>query len=200
MLTQTIENLLNRNLAESPGARTLCHELKGRRLRVIATGPGWRLDVESLGTSLRLERDANGEAHTTVMGSPVSLLTLAGPQAEDALRRKDLRIEGDVEVANRYRALLKLLRPDIAEELARVIGDSPAHQVLRFARAALEFGERTASTTVRNAAEYFAHESRDLVSRAEAEDFFGSVDRLREDLDRLEARLTLLQQRAAPAA
>lgn len=200
MLTQTIENLLNRNLAASPRARALCAELKSRRLRVVATGPGWRMDVESLGSSLKLERDAAMEASATVTGSPVSLLALAGPSAEDVLRRQDVRIEGDAEVAQRYRELLTLLGPDIEDELARVIGDSPAHQVFRFARTALQFGERAARTTVRNTAEFFAHESRDLVPRAEAEDFFGAVDRLREDLDRLDARISVLTQAVSPAS
>jgi ubiquinone biosynthesis protein UbiJ len=193
MLTQTIENLLNRNLSQSPRARTLCKELKGQRLRVIATGPGWRIEAESLGDSLLLRRDAAGEVHATVEGSPISLLALAGPSAEDVIRRRDVRIGGDAEVAQRYREMLELLRPDVEEELARLIGDSPAHQVLRFARSALAFGERTARTTVRNTAEYFAYESRDLVPRAESEDFFAAVDKLREDLDRLDARLAALE-------
>ena len=42
------------------------------------------------------------------------------------------------------------------------------------------------TTGVRNVAEYLAHERRDLVPRAEAEDFYRGVERLREDLDRLE--------------
>ena len=50
------------------------------------------------------------------------------------------------------------------------------------------FGRRAATTGVRNVAEYLAHERRDLVPRAEAEDFYRGVERLREDLDRLEAR------------
>jgi ubiquinone biosynthesis protein UbiJ len=43
-------------------------------------------------------------------------------------------------------------------------------------------------------AEYLAHESRDLVPRAEAEDFYRGVERLREDLDRLEARAQVLHR------
>jgi ubiquinone biosynthesis protein UbiJ len=54
------------------------------------------------------------------------------------------------------------------------------------------FGRRAAATGVRNVAEYLAHERRDLVPRAEAEDFYRRVERLREDLDRLEARIGLL--------
>jgi ubiquinone biosynthesis accessory factor UbiJ len=193
MLTQTIENLLNRNLAQSPRARALCAELKGRKLRVVAAGPGWQMDAESLGDSLRLTREAVGEAHATVEGTPVSLLALASATAEDVIRRGDVRIGGDAEVAQRFRGLMTLLQPDVEEELARIIGDSPAHQILRFARGALGFGERAARTSVRNAAEYFAHESRDLVPRAEAEDHFAEVDRLREDVDRLAARIDAVE-------
>jgi ubiquinone biosynthesis protein UbiJ len=43
-------------------------------------------------------------------------------------------------------------------------------------------------------AEYLAHESRDLVPRAEAEDFYRGVERLREDLDRLDARTGIVEQ------
>ena len=53
-----------------------------------------------------------------------------------------------------------------------------------------------AATSVQNLAEYLAHESRDLVSRAEAEHFLRGVDTVREQLDRIEARLQFLEQRA----
>jgi ubiquinone biosynthesis protein UbiJ len=84
------------------------------------------------------------------------------------------------------------LKPDVEEELSRIIGDTPAHQALRLVRLATGFGRRAATTGMRNVAEYLAHERRDLVPRAEAEDFYRGVERLREDLDRLEARAGLL--------
>jgi ubiquinone biosynthesis protein UbiJ len=43
-----------------------------------------------------------------------------------------------------------------------------------------------------NISEYLAHERRDLVPRGEGEHFIRGVDTLREDVDRLEARLDLL--------
>ena len=85
-----------------------------------------------------------------------------------------------------------LLKPDVVEELSKLIGDTPAHQALRLVRAATGFGRRAAATGVRNMAEYLAHERRDLVSAPEAEDFYRGVEKLREDLDRLEARTRLL--------
>ena len=109
------------------------------------------------------------------------------------LQRGDVRIEGDAELAQKFRELALLLRPDLEEELSLVLGDVPAHQIGRFARAAFGWARKAATTTVRNAAEYLGHERRDLVPRAEAEQFLHGVDTLREDLDRLAARIELLR-------
>ena len=56
---------------------------------------------------------------------------------------------------------------------------------------------RAARTTrsLQNVAEYLQEEGRDVPSRTEAEEFLHGVDRLRDDVDRLEARLTLLEAR-----
>jgi ubiquinone biosynthesis protein UbiJ len=193
MLTQAIENLLNRNLPRSPRAQEVCASLAGKRVRIEARGLGWVLVAECLPTSIRL---TNGEADAapdaTISGSLMSLAALAGPHPEEVIRRGEVTISGDAELAQKFRELAMLLKPDVEEELSRLIGDTPAHQALRLVRTVTGFGRRAASTGVRNVAEYLAHERRDLVPRAEAEDFYRGVERLREDLDRLEARTRLL--------
>ena len=45
-------------------------------------------------------------------------------------------------------------------------------------------------------AEYLTEESRDLPARPEVELLLEGIDRLREDVDRFEARLALLERRA----
>ena len=196
MLTQAIENLLNRNLPRSPRARELCQALKDKRVRVEARGLGWVLVAEALGDSLRLTKEApdSRAPDAEISGSLMNLAALAGPNPEEVVQRGDVSIRGDAEVAQKYRELAMLLKPDVEEELARLIGDTPAHQALRFVRMAAGFGRRAARTSVRNVAEYLAHERGDLVPRAEAEDFYRGVERLREDLDRLDARTRSLAQ------
>jgi len=200
MLTEAIENLLNRSLPRSPRAQELCEALRGKAVRIEARGPGWTLFIESLGTSLRLVKDAPRDPEAEIGGSLLSLAALAGREPEQVIQRGDVTIRGDAEVAQKFREMAMLLRPDIEEELARLVGDTPAHQAMRLVRMAGDFGRRAVRTGVRNAAEYFAHERGDLVPRAEAEDFYRGVERLREDLDRLEARARLMEQgeEAAP--
>ncbi|MGB8326854.1 MAG: SCP2 sterol-binding domain-containing protein [Steroidobacteraceae bacterium] len=198
MLTELLENALNRNLPQSPRAQELCRELNGRRLGVEATGGIFSIVVESAGTSLRLIRGgaaqapANKPPEAQVLGSPLALLALAGSDPEAVIHRGDVQITGDAEIAQQFRELAMLLRPDIEEALAQFVGDAPAHYAARFVRMALGWGRRTADTTVRNIAEYLSHERGDLVPRAEADSQMREVDALREDVDRLEARLAAL--------
>lgn len=199
MLTQAIENLLNRNLPRSPRAQALCAALSGKRVRVEARGLAWVLTIESMNTSVKLTKGDDGEppADAEISGTLLNLAALAGSHPEEVIQRGDVSISGDAEIAQQFRELAMLLKPDVEEELSRIIGDTPAHQALRFVRMATGFGRRAAATGVRNVAEYLAHERRDLVPRAEADDFYRGVERLREDLDRLEARTRLLGETQA---
>jgi ubiquinone biosynthesis protein UbiJ len=140
-------------------------------------------------------------ADATLIGAPLSLLALSGADAQAVIQRGDARIEGNLDVAQQFRELALHLRPDLEAGLAGLLGRSGAHVAMRGLRAAVGWSRAAAWTSVRNVAEYLAHESGDLVSRAESEHYLRGVDQLREQLDRLEARLRLIEQRVAtPAA
>jgi len=193
MLTATIENVLNRGLPRSPRAQQLCAELTGRSV-AVEIREITRLLVESTGSTLRITRgDAGADAE--IVGGPFGLLALGGDAPEAVVQRGDVEIRGDAELAQKFRELVLLLRPDLEEELSFVVSDVPAHQIGRFARMALGWTRKAAATTAENLAEYFGHERRDLVPRNEGEQFLRGVDSLREDVDRLEARIALLRER-----
>lgn len=196
MVTSTVENVLNRGLPRSPRARQLCRELEGRKVAVEVAG-FTRFIVESAGETLKMTRDATAVAEAEIAGGPLSLLALSGSAPEAVIQRGDVQIRGDAGLAGKFRELALLLRPDIEEELSHVIGDLPAHQLGRFARAAFGWTRKAGDTTVRNIAEYLAHERQDLVPRAEGEQFLKGVDTLREDVDRLGARVDILMQKLA---
>ena len=153
-----------------------------------------RLLVESTGHSLRVTRGSL-PADAEVIGGPLSLLALGGSSADAPLSRGDLEVRGDAELAQKFRELARLLTPDPEEELSLVVGDVAAHRIGRLARGALGWSRNAAETLLRDVGEYFSHERGDLVSREEGEQFLRGVDGLREDVDRLDARLQLLTQR-----
>lgn len=197
MITETAEKLLNRNLPASPRAREMCAALEGKRVALTVEGPGLRWILGSTGSALKLERtsDTSEPVDAEIHGTPVNLLGLLGRGSADILRRGDVRITGDAEVAQRFRELGHLLRPDLEEELSRLVGDGTAHRVGRLAAGAMDYGRKLVDTGARNMAEFLAHERRDLVPRAEAEAFHAGVDRVREAVDRLEARIRQLDER-----
>jgi len=195
MLTATLENVLNRGLPRSPRAQQLCAELAGRRIAIEAPAMA-RLLVESTGNSLRLTRGGQA-ADAEVIGGPLSLLALGSGAADAPLSRGAVEVRGDAELAQKFHELARLLVPDPEEELSLLVGDVAAHRLGRLTRGALDWSRSAAATLLQDVGEYFSHERQDLVSREEGEQFLRGVDALREDVDRLDARLELLQQRRA---
>ncbi len=195
MLTATIENLLNRGLPRSPRAQQLCAELAGRRIAIEAPAVA-RLLVESTGNSLRITRGSL-PADAEVIGGPLSLLALSSGAADQPLSRGEIEVRGDAELAEKFRELARLLKPDPEEELSLLIGDVAAHRIGRLTRGALDWTCNAAATLLEDAGEYLSHERGDLVSREEGEQFLRDVDALREDVDRLDTRIGLLTQRLA---
>jgi ubiquinone biosynthesis accessory factor UbiJ len=193
MLTATLENLLNRGLPRSVRARQLCADLSGRSLAIVIRDIA-RLRVASNGLTLIVNADARA-ADATLTGGPLGLLALAGDSAQAVLQRGEVTIDGDADVAEKFRELLRRLRPDVEEELSLLLGDVPAHQLARLGSAAARWTAQAADTTLENLGEYFAHERGDLVSRNEGEQFLRGVDAVREDVDRLQARLERLAAR-----
>ena len=197
MLAETIGNLLNRGLPRSVRARELAAELAGRSLELEVRGFG-RVRLESNGSTLAVT--AGGDPASADAGlcvGPLGLLALAGEGAQAAVQRGEAAMSGDGEIAGKFRELLTLLKPDPEEELSLVLGDVPAHRLARAARGALAWSARAADTAWRSTADYLAHERADLVPRHEGEQFLRGVEALREDLDRLAARLELLARRRA---
>ena len=197
LVTRLLERSSDRARTESSRASTLLAELSGKRLAIRALGTPWAeqpLCIESDGTRLSCVT-SSAPAAATLIGAPLSLLALAGSDPEAVIRRGDVRIEGDAQLAEQYRELGRFLVPDLEDTLARLVGPSAAHVATRGVHSAADFVKGAALRSVQNLAEFLAHESGDLVSRHEAEHFLRGVDEQRERLDRLEARLADLERR-----
>jgi ubiquinone biosynthesis protein UbiJ len=189
-----LESALNRNIAASAAARSLCRRLDAKVLALHMRGLPLSIFFKAQGERMSLATRFDGEAHATLSGSPLSFLRLAGPAPEAAVRTGSVHIQGDAEVAQTFSELLRQARPDLEEELSQLVGDVVAHQVGRAARSALGFARHAGDTFSQNLSEYLQEEGRDVPNRTEAEEFMRGVDILRDDVDRLAARLDLLER------
>ncbi len=195
MILDRLEAALNRNVAQSRKAKSLARQLDGRVLSLAANGTPVKIYLRASDGRVGLAARHDGTVDASLSGTPVALISLAGRQAENTLRAGGVRIEGDAEVAQKFRELLAEAQPDAEEELARVVGDVAAHQISNVARGLLGWGRRTTSAFAGNVAQYLQEEGRDLPSRVEVDEFIDAVDELRDASERLEARLTRLAAR-----
>jgi ubiquinone biosynthesis protein UbiJ len=193
-LLEPLAALLNRNLAASGTARSIAEGLEGRSFEVRVTAAPLRIRFTAAGGRIAVAPGGEDEPTAAIEGSPLTLATLAGPDAGERIRAGGLRVTGDAETAQSFQKLFAAARPDFEEELSRVVGDAPAHHLARAARGALAFGQRTLDAFARNMAEYLTEESRDLPAKPEVEMLLEGIDRLREDVDRFEARLARLER------
>jgi ubiquinone biosynthesis protein UbiJ len=205
MIETLLERIVRAGRNDSPRASALLEQLRGRRLALRVLGTPFNAVIESTGQSLRLVStdsaaagaDANGSAtpDATVSGAPLALLTLIRGDSQAAPTRGDVTIEGNAEIAQQFRELALLLRPDLEAGLAPLLGRSGAHILMRGLSSLRDWARASAWTATQNVAEYLAHERGDLVPRTEAEHFLRGVDEVREQVDRLTARLEQIEQR-----
>jgi ubiquinone biosynthesis protein UbiJ len=194
MRLSPFESVLNRNIAGSALARKLCKQLEGKVLALHMTGLPLDLYFRSDGERMSIDTTDSDPPAASLRGTPLAFLRLAGSTPENVVRGGAIHVQGDAEVAQAFSELLKAAQPDLEEELSRIVGDVAAHQIGSAARTMIGFGRRALDTFAQNVAEYLTEEDRDLPTRTEAEEFFADVDRLRDDVARLEARIARLQQ------
>ena len=203
MLTAQLNAYVARALKRSPRALELCAALDGRRLKLEIDGfPGALWVAVAHGALLATHSGSNAQtagfaADVTVHGSPFGLLALAGGDASAVVARGGASIAGDELLAQQFQELARLLRPDLEAGMGQIVGRLPAHLATRALTLFADWGRAAHESVARNAAEYLAHESRDLVPRAEAESFFSGVEALRSEVTRAEARVARLAERLA---
>ena len=94
--------------------------------------------------------------------------------------------------ARRLQTLATRFDPDWSLPFTRVFGDILGVQVANAIAGALRHAKDAAGAFASNAAEYVTEESRDVVPRAELDAFHDDVDELRDQVERLAARVARL--------
>ena len=128
---------------------------------------------------------------------PNVALTLPADSMIKALFEPDklfssVKLGGTVDVAESLAFVFRNLKWDAEADLARLVGDIPAHRLSMFGKAlagSLRGGVRKASE---NLAEYAVEESALVMSASDLQAFSNAVDQLADDLSRLEKRISRL--------
>jgi ubiquinone biosynthesis protein UbiJ len=194
----TLQRALNHYVRESTAAVDLLAELRGSSFAVQIAGTGLQCALVAENDAIVLRRDVT-TADATLRATPLDLLKLLRADGVSDLKGTRAELTGDLQVAERFAALLRLARPDLEEELSHWIGGIAARQIGRAAADATVWLARATQALQMNAAEYLQEESRTLPGALEAQAFYDDVERLRDDVERTAARLARLEQQRAAA-
>lgn len=138
------------------------------------------------------------QADTIIRGTPLRLLQMAWSRdARKQFFADDVSIQGNLELGQQVIDLFDQLEIDWEEIASQWIGDISAHQLGQFSRKLQSWMQHTCNTLLQNVNDYVHEEVDFFPSKFALQDFFAEVDALREDADRLEARLEQLKTQLA---
>jgi ubiquinone biosynthesis accessory factor UbiJ len=124
---------LNHVLASEPQACQRLARQKGQRIEIVWQAIKLQLQPTAAGLLERADFEGFDLRLTATQESPLDIVS--------ALARGDkpkVRIEGDVQLAAEINWLIDHVRWDAEEDLARLVGDAPAHTLAQAARKAME--------------------------------------------------------------
>ena len=190
LTTSAAVSTLNRLLEREAWARERLAPFAGRVARFDAAPFSLKLEISPDGAFR--EPSPQSEPAVTVSLQLAALpLALADPPA--AIR--NLALTGDAEFAQALAFVLQNLRPEPEEDLSRFVGDAMARRIVGLLRISASHWKELAERMLDNGANFFVNENPMIVARAELDEFSASVARLRDDVERLDKRISL-QQRA----
>lgn len=185
MLERSVIAILSRLVEREAWARERLAPFAGKVARLrLAPLPDLAIEI--------LEAGYVGPAHEAA--EPAVTLTLS-PAAVPLLfvrpdaAMRDVRVEGDADLAKAIDFLFRNLRWDVEEDLSRIVGDVAAHRMAGAARSLAAWQREAAERLGQNVAEYLKEEGGLLVYPYEVEQFGREVEGLRDSVERLEKRV-----------
>ena len=191
--------LIDAALELDPETRHALAGLSGRVVDLDITGVGvLRLRID--GERVRVgPRDEEVDADVTIRGPPLSLLRFAfADDRAGLILSEEVRLHGDIALAARLQRIVARMDIDVEEAFAQRIGDIPAHELARGVRGLGGWMRAAGAALLEDMSEYLRYEAAATPLADEVERFSHAVDTIRDDVERLDARVGRLERRSAP--
>lgn len=192
-LAAGLETALNRYLRLDPDILPHLAELAGAVIAIEPEGLGITLYLFPGAQGVQVAERYEGEPTVRIRGTPLALVQQWRGQSVGEM----ITVEGDAATGRRFQTLLARLDIDWEEQFSKVVGDAAAHQLSQLWRGFRHWSRQTSATLLHDGSEYLQQELRVLPSYPAVESFLSAVDVLREDADRLEARIARLRRSLA---
>lgn len=192
-LLASVEHGLNRVLRLDSTALPRLAALEGKVIAIDCLLPALQVYILPDEDGLLLAAHWESAADCTLRAPASSLIQLALAKDKTAvLHSPQVQLHGDSAVLLDLVAVLQDLELDWEYELSRWLGPVPTALLAGHLRLRARWTRQGLARFSQNLSEYLAEESRTLVGRREAEAAFSELDRVKVDVERLEARIRRL--------
>lgn len=194
-LFKLVETVLNRYLALDTEMSSELEQLAGKCIGVELSSPELQLYLLPSSQQIQIERDFPIAADVTVRSSAGGLLgLLRSKNPVAALSSGDVEIEGDTDVAEKFAKILGAVDADWEQALSQYTGSLFATRFGNFVGSTKQWLSQSSNNFLQDSADYLKEESGVLPTRVEFERLVQQNDSLRDDTDRLEARIRRLER------
>lgn len=184
---------LNRVLQRNSWALHELQPFAGRTARIALPLATFSYTIAPSGELYAADPEARPDV--TFLITPGQMLRVL---ARDETVLSEMAVDGDTDFATVVNRVWRQLRWDIEEDLAVLFGDIAAHRMVEAGKTLDRWRAQSFDGLAHSFAEYWTEEQ-PLIARARAvESFNREIDRLRDDLARLEKRIQQLAQRSRP--
>ncbi len=190
ILLKSIELALNTTLNQDPETQQKLEQFEQRCITINIKDMAQIINMTVIDQQLKLSMNTAQTADLTITGNALTLAKLGSDP--DSLFSAEIDINGDVHFAKQLRDLLEGFDFDWEAQLAKVTGDTLAYPIAHGISQFSGWAKNTHQAIQQNTAEYLREEARILPNKSQTNDYMSSVDCLRADLDRLEARINRL--------
>lgn len=193
-ITESLRALLRSHLSSTPHALAELQDLSGHLIALRLEPLGKCIYLCPTDLDIQILTEVSGDADVTISGNFGSYLRAIRNDSTTGLKASGLLISGNTDVAQSFQRLARALPIDWPRFLSRFLGARLSGLLLDFGRSGSAWTHDTLQALESDVSEYLREETRWLPDETETELFYDAVDRLRDDLERLTARVDRLQQ------
>jgi ubiquinone biosynthesis protein UbiJ len=188
-----LASALNKYLALDPEAPGKLTAFDGKVICIDIKGPNKTIYLLINDSRISAVKTCDEKPDATIIGSPAALFKL-GVHRDSAplFFAGEVEIRGDTRLGRQFKSLLAEMEIDWEEHFSRFVGDIAAHRIAGLIHDLRKWSKSAADNFADDVGEYLQEESRDVVSGAEMGMFYQQVDKLRDDTERLKARIDRL--------
>ena len=197
----TLESSLNTYLQLDPDSQRILEKMTGKCLAIELKGLDITLYLLTDAKGIQIFSDYQDTPDATLSGTPMELLGLAlEQQPGPAMFAEGVKISGDTELGQLFKRLFDSLDIDWEEHFSQYTGDIVAHKLGSLLRSGVDWGQQAGGILRQDIAEYLLQEDHLVPEKAELEGFYTDIDTLRDNTERLQARIQRIKDHLANSA